>query len=144
MYEKAEIPNLKNYYLFNKMFPNCLSNKTYVKYQDIFSINLICFLYELNFNGNYNNDVKRFFQIIEYINYKGDIKESVQWKLLKLFTTYIIPSEYYKLSKINEYLFILITNEKLVNLNNSHPLIYWINSIIISSCEGNCKFGVED
>jgi hypothetical protein len=126
------------------MFPDCLSNESYVKYQDLFSINFIFILSELSFDNNYNNDIKRFFQIINNIEYKGDIKKSVQWHLLKLFTTYIIPNEYYKLSKINEYLFSLLTNEKLVNLNNSHPLFYWINSIITSSCEGSCKFGIED
>ncbi len=143
-YENSEIINFKSYYFFNKMFPDCLSNESYVKYQDLFSINFIFILSELSFDNNYNNDIKRFFQIINNIEYKGDIKKSVQWHLLKLFTTYIIPNEYYKLSKINEYLFSLLTNEKLVNLNNSHPLFYWINSIITSSCEGSCKFGIED
>ena len=38
--EKELIYNIKTYYLFNKMFPDYLSEKQFIKYQDLFSINL--------------------------------------------------------------------------------------------------------
>ena len=142
--ENEEIYNIKTYYIFNKMFPNCLSNKQFIKYKDLFSVNFIFFLCELNFNEKYTMHVKRFFEILSSINYNGNIKESAQYKLLTLFTTYIIPSEYYKLSQINEYLYQILSNDKLLNLNISHPIFYWIDSIIISFCEGKIKSGIED
>lgn len=137
------IYDIKTYYFFNKIFPDYLSNKEFIKYQDLFNINVLCFLCELNFNDDYMKHVKTFFNIISSIKYNGDIKESVQWKILNLFTTYIIPSEYYKLPEINDCLSKLISNNKLLNLNISHPLFYWINSIIISFCEGSIKSDIK-
>ena len=138
------IINLKEYYVFNNMFPKCLSNKIFVKYQDLLSINLICIFYELYLNENYSNEVKKFFNIISSIEYKGEIKSSTQWKLIKLFTVYIIPNEYYKLPQINDYLTTILSNDKLLRIEPSHPLFYWIDSIIISGCEGSCRISIED
>ena len=143
-YENPDFINFKNYYLFNNMFPNCLSNKVFVKYQDLFSVNLISLLFELYNNNNYIEAVKNFFKLLEDIKLKNDMKESIEYKLLKLFTTYIIPHEYYNLSIIIKSLKSLLTNEKLIKLNNSHPLFSWINSIIISACEGSCLFSVDN
>ena len=136
--------NFKNYINFEKNFPNCLSNEIFIKYQDLFSTNFLCILNELYIYDNFAKDVKSFFNIISSIQTKGDIKKNIQWKILFLFTTYIIPYEYYKLSTINNYLENLLSNSKLMNLNPSHPLIYWIEAIIISGCEGECVIAIED
>ena len=136
--------NFKKYENFEKSFQYCLSNEIFIKYQDLFSINFLCILNELYLNDNFTKDVKTFFNIISSIQIKGDIKSSIQWKILFLFTTYIIPYEYYKLSAINNYLENLLSNSKLMNLNPSHPLIYWIEAIIISGCEGECIIAIED
>lgn len=38
----------------------------------------------------------------------------------------------------------LLSNSKLINLNPSHPLVYWIEAIIISGWEGECIITIED
>ena len=140
----SKIINLKNFDNFEKSFPGCLSNEIFIKYQDLFSINFLCILNELYLSNDCIEDIKTFFKIISSIQIKGDIKSSIHYKILFLFTTYIIPYEYYKLSKINNYLENLLSNSKLMNLNPSHPLIYWIEAIIISGCEGDCIISIED
>ena len=136
--------NPKNFENFEEFFPNCLSNEIFIKFQDLFSVNFLYLLYELILNDNYSKDVKKFFNILSSVEIKGNIKLSIQWKIIFLFTTYIIPNEYYKISQINNYLENLLSNEKLINLNPSHPIFYWIDSIIISGCEGECLIPIED
>ena len=139
-----DIINLKDYNDFTKLFNNELSNKNFVKYQDLLNINLIGFLYELYLINDFSNDVKNFFKIISSLEINENYKSSIQWKLLALFTKYVIPSEYFKLCQINQYLEKLLYNSKLIKLNPSHPLFYWIDSIVISGSEGNCKIAIED
>ena len=138
----SESTNLKSFKNFEEDFPNCLSKEEFIKYQDLFSINFLCILNELYLN--YSKDVKKFFEILSSQQIEGDIKLSIQWKILFLFTTYIIPYEYYKLPQINDYLQKILSNTKLMNLNPSHPLFFWIDSIIISGCEGTCLIAIED
>ena len=88
--------------------------------------------------------MKYFFKIISTLEINEDFKLSIQYKLLSLFTKYIIPNAYFKLNQINQYLEKLLKNTKLMKLNPSHPLFYWIDSIIISGCEGSCKIAIED
>ena len=136
--------NLKKYDNFRKIIPQSLSQNNFVKYQELFSNNLIIIFGMLYQNEEYRNDILNFFKIISSIDINGDIKSSVQWKILKLFTTYIIPKECSKLNNINKILEKLLSNNKLCNLSISHPIFSWINSIIISGCEGNVLIAIED
>ena len=136
--------NLEDYNIFNNILPNCLSQNNYVKYQKLFNNNLICILSLLYYNDDHKKNVEEFFEIISSINSEEDIKSITQIKILKLFITYIIPNEYYKLDKINKYLSSFLLNDKLMNLNISHPIFNWINSIIISSFEGSVLIPIEN
>ena len=136
--------NFQNYDIFKKIIDLNLSKNNFVKYQELFSNNLIIIFALLVNNENNRKNVENFFEIISSIKIDTNIKLSAQWEMLKLFTIYIIPKDYYKLDKINETLAILLSNKTLMNLSISHPIFSWIKSIIISACEGSVLVSVED
>lgn len=123
-----------------EIFPNILTEETYLTFQNILSVNLLLKLSDKTIF----NDVKEFFDILSKIKSEPNIKQTIYWKLLNLFTIYIIPRESQKLNFINQVITQLFSNNVLINLNINHPLLFWIESVIISGSESESLISVNE